>query len=539
MASDSGGWIHRKVIRNPIIPVAALGLLSTFVFVWRLGERDLWAPDETRNAQIAREAMMGGVFGVPSLNGSAWTEQPPLHAWLMGVACALTGGDNEVSVRLPGAVSAALTVLLFFLIGRPVFGARASILAGAVFATAVGAIGGARIAVPDMTFTFFLTLSMLSFLRAREGGSAWWFVAAAASIGGGMLAGGVAGALIPFAAVSIHAIATRRATPRLALGSAMAVVAGASICVGLLALATRGSRDLPGLLAAQVACFGRLDDGMALHFLWAVPIAFVPWVFFLPGAIVQFTKDPDARRGTPGYLLAWGATAIAWTCLFGGKNLLLALVTLPPAAALIGLFWEYCLSVDATERLRYRVGLPFLAFVLALPVTAFVLYGQIREAFPEFGGVAMGYGSALIFLASVLVIFIFWRQTFCRFASVGVSSLIAVGFATVFVVPKINEVKSEKSFFYGVQRHVPPGSELRTLCMPDASHIYYSGRARVPNIQSEEDLKAYLSSSKDVYCIMEYDDYLSHRVRGLDKLTLLFKERAAKKTLVVVTNRPR
>ncbi|GEM_PF-4796822 len=539
MASDTVGWIRGKVIRTPLIPVAALGLLAAFVFVWRLGDRDLWAPDETRNAQVAREMVAGGGWGVPSLNGAAWTELPPLHAWCMAAACRITGGDNEVSVRLPGAFSAALTVLLFFLVGKRVFGARASILAGAVFATAVGAIGGARVAVPDMTLTFFLTLSMLSLLRAHQDGSGWWFVAAAAGVGGGMLAGGIAGALVPFAAVSIHAAATRRATPRFALGSAMSVVAGAALCLGVLALASRGTDDLPRMIATQVACFARLQEGISLHFLWVVPIALLPWVFFLPGAIAQFARDPEARGGTPGFLFAWGSAALAWACLFGGKNFLFALAVLPPAAALVGLFWEFCLSVDTTERLRYRVGLPFLAFVLALPVTGFALYGQTREAFPQFSGVAMGYGSALIFLASVLVIFIFWRQTFCRFASVGVSSLLAVGFATVFVVPKINEVKSEKPFFAGVRFRVPEGSELRTLCMPDASHIYYSGRSRVPNMQSEEDLKSYLSSSGEVFCIMEYDDYLTHRVRGIEKLTLVFKERAGRKTLAVVTNRPR
>lgn len=539
MASDSVGWIGRKMMRTPLVPVAALGLLAAFVFVWRLGDRDLWAPDETRNAQIAREMVVSGSWGVPSLNGVAWTEQPPLHVWLVAAACVLTGGDNEVSVRLPGAFSAVITVLLFFLVGRHVLGVRASILAGAVFATAVGAIGGARVAVPDMTFAMFLALAMLSLLRAREDGSAWWFVATAFAVGGGMLSGGVAAALVPFAAVSIHAAATRRATPFFAAGAVMAVLSGAAVCMGVLALAARGTPELPRMIAAQFASFARLEDGLAIHFLWVVPVALLPWVFFLPGAIAQFVKDADARRGTPGYLMAWGAAALAWACVFGSRNYLLALAALPPAAALVGMFWEFCLAVDATERLRYRVGLPFLAFVLALPVAGFVLYGQTREAFPQFGGVAMGYGSALIFLASVLVIFIFWRQTFCRFASVGVSSLIAVGFAVVFVVPKINEVKSEKPFFYGVRARVPAGSELRTLCMPDASRIYYSGRARIPNIQSEEDLKAYLSSSGEVYCIMEYDDYLTHRVRGLEKLTLLFKERAGRKTLAVVTNRPR
>ena len=122
--------------------------------------------------------------------------------------------------------------------------------------------------------------------------------------------------------------------------------------------------------------------------------------------------------------------------------------------------------------------------------------------------------------------------------AVGIIST-TVGFAVVFVVPKINEVKSEKMFFSGVRVRVPEGSELRTLCMPDASHIYYSGRSRVPNMQSEEDLKTYLSSTGEVFCIMEYDDYLTHRVRGIEKLTLVFKARAGRKTLAVVTNRPR
>lgn len=540
MASDTVGWIRAGVIRSPLLPAALLGLLAAFVFVWRLGERDLWAPDETRNAQVAREMVLSNHLGVPSLNGEAYPDRPPLHAWAMAATCLVLGADSEVSARLPGAIAGAGIVFLFFFLGRKALGSRAALLSGMVFATAVGAIAGARVATSDMLTCFFHALAMLAFLRAREeAASAAWYLLAAAGVAGGMLTCGAEGVLVPFAALAAFSLWSRRTTPRWAIGASVAAVLGAAVCFGVLFVASRGTDTFPRMVAAQLRCFDRGDAGFAFQFLWVVPIATLPWIFFLPAAVAQFSRDPQARRGPAGYLLCWGGAALAWAVVFGSKNILCAIVALPPLAGIIGLFWHYCLAVDATERLRWRVGLPFLAFVLALPIAGFVLYGQTREAFPPFGGIAMGYGSVLIFLSSVLVIFIFWRQTFCRFASVGVSSLIAVGFAVVFVVPKINEVKSERAFYESVRVRVPAASELRTVCMPDASHIYYSGRSRVPNIQSEEDLERYLASSGEVFCIMDYDDYLTHRLNEVKCLNLVYKERAGRKTLAVVTNRMR
>jgi len=53
--------------------------------------RDLWAPDEPRYAQVAREIFEGGDFLVMHLCGELYPDKPPLLFWLSGLFGWLSG----------------------------------------------------------------------------------------------------------------------------------------------------------------------------------------------------------------------------------------------------------------------------------------------------------------------------------------------------------------------------------------------------------------------------------------------------------------
>lgn len=108
-----------RFTKNPAI-IYTLLLFSFFFigYILPLGERALFVPDETRYAEIPREMIASGDWGVPHLNGLRYFEKPPLGYWLNATSIVLFG-KNAFAVRLPSALAAGLTALMVFvLVGR-------------------------------------------------------------------------------------------------------------------------------------------------------------------------------------------------------------------------------------------------------------------------------------------------------------------------------------------------------------------------------------------------------------------------------------
>src|SRR3974390_3405890 len=101
---DQGDW--RKWV--PII------LLSGFCFLFyflSLDRGEFRKPDETREAQVAREMVDGGDWVSLKIYGRPYIEKPPLFFWLMGLSSYLWQGFTTFSARFPSALLGTFTVL--------------------------------------------------------------------------------------------------------------------------------------------------------------------------------------------------------------------------------------------------------------------------------------------------------------------------------------------------------------------------------------------------------------------------------------------
>jgi 4-amino-4-deoxy-L-arabinose transferase-like glycosyltransferase len=57
--------------------------MGAFLSLFRIGERDLWDPGETRYALVAREMRKRGNWNLPHLDERVYTENPPsFYGWL-------------------------------------------------------------------------------------------------------------------------------------------------------------------------------------------------------------------------------------------------------------------------------------------------------------------------------------------------------------------------------------------------------------------------------------------------------------------------
>lgn len=81
-----------------------------------------------------------GEWVVPTLQGEAYLDKPPLMYWLVALSYRLFGVSPE-SARLVPALCVHLTILLAYLLGRRSLGERAAFWAAMLLTVAPGFIG--------------------------------------------------------------------------------------------------------------------------------------------------------------------------------------------------------------------------------------------------------------------------------------------------------------------------------------------------------------------------------------------------------------
>ena len=125
-----------------------LGLIVFILYFSGLGKIGLLGPDEPRYVAIARSMHLSGDFVTPKLFGEPWFEKPPLYYWL--AALSFHVGIDEMTARLPSAISATLFLFFWFLFLRRYFPRKTALLSCIVLSTTVAWIALARAASMDM-----------------------------------------------------------------------------------------------------------------------------------------------------------------------------------------------------------------------------------------------------------------------------------------------------------------------------------------------------------------------------------------------------
>jgi len=106
-------------------PIVMAALLAVCAFGIA---RDLWTPDEPREAEVSREMWLAPSV-VPTLNGETFIEKPPLYYWTVAGVFELTGASSPWAARSVSAAASLLTLVLVFLWGRREFSEGVGLLA--------------------------------------------------------------------------------------------------------------------------------------------------------------------------------------------------------------------------------------------------------------------------------------------------------------------------------------------------------------------------------------------------------------------------
>ena len=115
--------------------VLLLLILSYPLFFHKLGDRDIWQPDEDEYVQVNREMVLDGHWIYPTANGRPYSIKPPLFNWLGSAFSELNGEVTELTSRLPSAIAAAAGLFILYFFGRKLFGHRAGLLSALIIGT--------------------------------------------------------------------------------------------------------------------------------------------------------------------------------------------------------------------------------------------------------------------------------------------------------------------------------------------------------------------------------------------------------------------
>lgn len=368
----------------PLITVLLCGAVLFGLNVWGY---DLWAPDEPRFAQVAREILQTGDWIVMYVNGEPYYEKPPLMFWTIAALSIPFGGVTELTARAPSILGALATLLLTFLLAERLYGKRVAFASSVILMTMALFWWQARTAQIDMFLTAWTTLTLFAFWRHYETQRAKWLVVMYGAIAAAVFAKGPPGVVFPLLLAFTFYWRRREERRSLHLGIGIAAVA---ILIGvwfipanLMADAKETRPEIAEDTSIVVIAenlfrqtIGRFVLGVSKHqppwyYLENLPVNVFPWTLFLPWTVYAVWKR---RREGPAMrlLLCWTLPALMFFSISSGKRAIYLLPLFPAFAILFGTtIVELMDSGRATW--RRRTGYVWAAILLALGLPAFPL----------------------------------------------------------------------------------------------------------------------------------------------------------------------
>ncbi len=309
---------------------------------------DLWARSlenhgYLRYAEIAREMIRSGDWGVPHFNGAIFIDKPPLLFWLIAIPSSLYGAVTPLLARLPPFLAAWLAVLIVFVWAKKVYGTiQSGLVAGGILLSSYQFFFQARLAKTDILLCFFVLLSLYLFYlgyHAVHERRMLYHGLSFLSMGLGILTKGPAGVL-PFLIILAFLIKERQlrrlVSKEFILG--YAVLAVVVLSWVFLFIHRVGFEQAVSLIQAN-----RILTRKARFYFYFVEIwgEFFPWSLLLPFLLIAIWKQRAVYwRSGASFFILWVVVLFLFLTLFKYRASRYLLPILPALALLIGGVWQ-------------------------------------------------------------------------------------------------------------------------------------------------------------------------------------------------------
>jgi 4-amino-4-deoxy-L-arabinose transferase-like glycosyltransferase len=488
--------------------LAALAAAVGLAFGLDLGRAHLWDPGEGRYAETVREMLLTHNWIVPTLDFAHYYDKPPGFFWVVA-GCFRVFGVSEWAARLPAALSAALTIAATVAFAWRRLGPRAAVGAGMILATAGEFVVLGRSVRMDMLLTVVVTgtLYYAYLVWTDEGGAPGtathraptWPLYVLPAIG--LLVKGPIAIILPvlvlgtFTALTGEYRRLRRFRPGPGLVVALAL-AGSWYVIA----AVRAPEYLWSFLWRQnVDRFLEGASGMGhsepfWFYFWVLPLTFLPWTLFLPGAFRRAMKQARHGHDLDVFLLSWSAVVFVFFTISRAKLATYMLPLFPPLALLIAAYLRDVIAAPAPVRAR-ALMLPTILWALGLAVLTVAIAIGVAVTYPSFAWRAASALTLLIFPLGVLALA---RSQRWQLAP-GLIAVAALASQMLFyraAVPIVNEFSSLRAAAE-VARALPDDARILAFKTRGHSFTFYDGR-RLTRVRSPESVAAALEGDAPV-----------------------------------------
>jgi 4-amino-4-deoxy-L-arabinose transferase-like glycosyltransferase len=361
------------------LDLAFLTITLGCLFFALLGARPLFAPDEGRYAEIAREMLMQNDFITPHLNDIKYFEKPALFYWLAAGSMKMFG-LNIWSVRCVNAVLAILGALATYTTARIIYGRLTGLLAAYILSTSLLYFIMAHMVSLDLTVSVFLAMCLYSFLlssRYEAGGcrrSLTWLSAAMAACA--VLTKGLIGVVFPGMIITLWLCMTGewRKLKQYYLPSSFII-----FLVIVLPWHVAVSLQNPEFfhfyfIEQQFHRYTMMNIGHyqpAWFFIPCLLAGFFPWMIFLPTALLHQRRNRNNQ-----FFLLWAILIFCFFSFSKSKLIPYILPIFPALAILIAHYLAAACTRNTDRGIKYSL---FLLILLSIGIS-YLLYCFISTA---------------------------------------------------------------------------------------------------------------------------------------------------------------
>jgi 4-amino-4-deoxy-L-arabinose transferase-like glycosyltransferase len=553
-----------------------VGLLLVFCFVLffvNLGQWDLWNPDEPRYAQVAREMVNGGDWILMHFNGQVYGDKPPLFFWLIAFSSYLWGGFNSFSVRFPSAFFGTLSVLLTFLIGKRLYSSRTGFLAGLVLATSLEFAYLSTRANIDATLTFFTTFSLLCFFQwyrgspphpsplpqgerenvvtfpihqgKREDRGAFIIYGFYIGIALATLAKGPVGFILPLLVCLAFLVVQKdwNSLKRMKLMQGMILFILVVLAWYVPAL-LKGGREYfnETIMLHTVDRFAKGSSHIRpfYYYLYNFPADFLPWIFFLPAAIIYgFSGRRAGIKKEFLFLFIWFVVVIIFFSFSKGKRGLYLLPLFPAVSLIVGKWWDDFLLSSINNFYDRWFSIPLWIFSGLLLGLGVGIPWVVSTRFPSH--LLYSLPIAFLFVGGAIALFILYRLRYWAavfFLVVGIMGG-GVFYAQRVIFPIINAYKSARFISQEVTSRIQPGEKLAIYGdFVIAPYNYYTGITPILEIEKRDEFIRFLQSRERIFCFLKFRDFAQFEtMKDRPKMELIARRHVGGDDMVLVSNK--
>jgi hypothetical protein len=276
------------------------------------------------------------------------------------------------------------------------------------------------------------------------------------------------------------------------------------------------------------------------YFFYNFPVDFMPWTFFLPGAIAYgyYREAAEQKKEFVG-LFVWFLVIFLFFSLSKGKRGLYLLPLFPAASLMVGKLWNDFISGGMDHFKQAWISIPI--YVLTATILAaggmlpWVTYTRFSSEF--FHALPMG----LFFVGIGLALLWSWKRRYHGAALFLLVGTVFVGFLYAFsvVFPLVNPFKSARFISREIASQIQPGEKLAVYGdFEPGPYNYYTGIVPILELEGEESLRRFLQSPERVFCLVRFRDLGALRLKEVHPFVeLTSAHRVGHREMILISNR--